>query len=73
MMPRNIGFASGLVLGLAVGGGGIGVAVTGAIADMYSISWGLLLLGLPIIAAIIGFVALPYPWKRWRNRGVLEA
>ncbi|MDD1675079.1 MAG: MFS transporter [Methanomicrobiales archaeon] len=63
MMPRNIGLVSGLVLGLAVGGGGIGVAITGAIADTYSLPGSLLLLILPILGAIICFFVLPYPWR----------
>ncbi|MDD1678495.1 MAG: MFS transporter [Methanomicrobiales archaeon] len=74
MMPRNIGLASGLVLGLAVGGGGIGVAVTGALADATSLSSALVLLPVPILAAIGCFLILPYPWrtigrKRMRSAG----
>jgi FSR family fosmidomycin resistance protein-like MFS transporter len=66
MMPRNIGLASGLVLGLAVGGGGIGVAVTGALADTTSLYGALSLLPLPILAAVVCFAVLPYPWKTLR-------
>lgn len=66
MMPRNIGFASGLVLGLAVGGGGIGVAITGALADISSLSAALSTL--PLIGAIGCFALLPYPWKVLQTR-----
>jgi FSR family fosmidomycin resistance protein-like MFS transporter len=64
MMPHHMGLASGLVLGLAVGGGGVGVAVTGALADATSLPAALILLPLPIIAAIVCFAILPYPWKQ---------
>ncbi len=64
MMPHHVGLASGLVLGLAVGGGGVGVAITGAIADATSLSTALILLPLPILAAIVCFAILPYPWKQ---------
>lgn len=69
MMPRNIGLASGLVLGLAVGGGGIGVAITGAVADTQSLFLALTLLSIPIVAAIVSYTILPYPWKiaPWRE------
>jgi FSR family fosmidomycin resistance protein-like MFS transporter len=63
MMPRNIGLASGLVLGLAVGGGGLGVAVTGALADATSLNSALSLLPIPVVAAIVCFTILPYPWR----------
>lgn len=69
MMPGNIGLASGLVLGLAVGGGGIGVAVTGALADSSSLEAALSTLPLPLLAAIGCFSLLPYPWKVLRRRG----
>jgi FSR family fosmidomycin resistance protein-like MFS transporter len=67
LMPRNVGLASGLVLGLAVGGGGIGVAVTGALADTTSLDSALILLPVPILAAIVCFAILPYPW-RWLGK-----
>ncbi len=66
MMPHNVGLASGLVLGLAVGGGGIGVAVTGALADTLSVETALSFLPLPILAAVICFIVLPYPWRTLR-------
>jgi FSR family fosmidomycin resistance protein-like MFS transporter len=69
MMPRNIGLASGLVLGLAVGGGGIGVAVIGALADATSLKSALSLLPVPILAAIICFTVLPYPWRLLDKKG----
>jgi FSR family fosmidomycin resistance protein-like MFS transporter len=67
-MPRNVGLASGLVLGLAVGGGGIGVAVTGALADATSLDSALILLPVPILAAIVCFAILPYPWRLLKKK-----
>jgi FSR family fosmidomycin resistance protein-like MFS transporter len=51
------------VLGLAVGGGGLGVAVTGALADATSLNSALSLLPIPVVAAIVCFTILPYPWR----------
>jgi FSR family fosmidomycin resistance protein-like MFS transporter len=63
LMPTNVGLVSGLMLGLAVGAGGVGVAVIGYIADLSSLFFALSLLVVPIIAAIILFLLIPYPWK----------
>ncbi len=55
MLPHNIGLASGLTLGLAFGMGGLGVAVSGAIADRFGLLpsiW--LMLVLPGIAGLLG-------------------
>ncbi|NVO66526.1 MFS transporter [Methanofollis tationis] len=65
VMPGNVGFASGLMLGLAVGAGGIGVAVSGVLADAFSLEAALSTLALPLIAAVALAVAVPYPWKRF--------
>ncbi len=61
--PGNVGLVSGLMLGLAVGVGGMGVAVTGWIADLTSLSVGLMTIPLAIVLAIPFFLAVPYPWK----------
>lgn len=63
MAPGNVGLVSGLMLGLAVGVGGMGVAVTGWIADLTSLSVGLMTIPLAIILATPFFLAVPYPWK----------
>ena len=63
LMPRNIGLASGMMLGLAIGFGGLGVAVNGMIADRYSLAAALGTIPLPIVAAMLLMIVLPYPWK----------
>jgi FSR family fosmidomycin resistance protein-like MFS transporter len=63
LLPGNIGLASGVMLGLAIGFGGLGVAVNGIIADHYSLHAAIATIPLPIIAAVILMALLPYPWK----------
>ena len=59
LIPKNQGMASGIVLGFAIGLGGLGVSVTGAIADASSISVGMLSLVLLPIAAFLIALLLP--------------
>lgn len=61
--PGNVGLVSGLMLGLAVGVGGMGVAATGWIADATSLSVGLMTIPVAIALAVPLFLAVPYPWK----------
>ncbi len=60
-LPRHLGMASGLIVGFAIGTGGIGVALLGSMADR----WGLpLALGVAAAMPFLGFVAacfLPEP------------
>ena len=68
LMPGNIGLASGLMLGLAIGVGGLGVAINGIIADHYSLAAALGTIPIPLIAAIVLMLVLPYPWKAYARR-----
>jgi FSR family fosmidomycin resistance protein-like MFS transporter len=52
-----------MMLGLAIGFGGLGVAVSGLIADHYSLGAALGTIPLPIAAAVVLMAFLPYPWK----------
>jgi FSR family fosmidomycin resistance protein-like MFS transporter len=63
LLPGNVGLASGIMLGLAIGFGGLGVAVNGIIADHYSLAVALATIPIPIAAAIVLMIMLPYPWK----------
>jgi len=59
LIPKNQGMASGIILGLAIGIGGLGVSVTGAFADAFGIAAAVYsLVALPVAAALIAF-ALP--------------
>ncbi|HOT94640.1 MAG TPA: MFS transporter [Methanoregulaceae archaeon] len=63
LMPRAVGLASGMMLGVVVGAGGIGVAITGLIADTWSLPFALTTV-LPLLAvATLLYAVLPYPWK----------
>lgn len=68
LLPGNVGLASGIMLGLAIGFGGLGVAVNGIIADHYSLAAALGTIPIPIIAAIFLMIILPYPWKTFRQK-----
>jgi MFS transporter, FSR family, fosmidomycin resistance protein len=67
LLPQNVGLASGMMLGLAIGFGGLGVAVSGLIADHYSLSAALGTIPVLIAIAVILMAVLPYPWKFLRR------
>ena len=52
-----------MMLGLAIGVGGLGVAVNGMIAVHYSLAAALRTIPVPIVAAMLLMIVLPYPWK----------
>lgn len=73
MMPGTPGLVSGLMLGLAVGAGGLGVAVSGYIADVAGLLTAMLLITVPVAASLVFFALVPYPWKHaWRNRDIVS-
>lgn len=56
-LPRHTGLASGLIVGFAVGAGGLGVTVLGWVAD----HWGLLTtLWICALMPVLGFVIAPF-------------
>ncbi len=67
LLPQNVGLASGMMLGLAIGFGGLGVAVSGLIADHYSLAAALGTIPVPIALAVILMALLPDPWKSIRR------
>jgi MFS transporter, FSR family, fosmidomycin resistance protein len=67
LLPGNVGLASGMMLGLAIGFGGLGVAVNGLIADHYSLAAAIGTIPIPIAAAVILMALLPYPWKSLKH------
>jgi FSR family fosmidomycin resistance protein-like MFS transporter len=52
-----------MMLGLAIGFGGLGVAVSGLIADHYSLGTALGTIPVLIAIAVVLMALLPYPWK----------
>jgi FSR family fosmidomycin resistance protein-like MFS transporter len=71
LLPENVGLASGVMMGLAIGIGGLGVAITGVIADQYSLAAALWSIPLLLFAAMLFMVVLPYPYKTWgRDRAL---
>ena len=67
LLPGDVGLASGIMLGFAIGFGGLGVAVNGIIADHYSLATALGTIPIPIVVAILLMCVLPYPWKTLRQ------
>ena len=72
LLPGNVGLASGIMLGLAIGFGGLGVAVNGIITDHYSLAAALATIPIPIAGAILLMCVLPYPWKMLRQRRIIS-
>lgn len=63
IMPSRVGMASGLMLGVAIGAGGIGVAINGMIADTYSLMTALYTIPILIVGAAALMVFVRYPWN----------
>jgi FSR family fosmidomycin resistance protein-like MFS transporter len=60
LMPQFVGLASGLILGLGFGTGGLGTAFSGFLADrfgLYSVMWVLALA--PVLAALLAAFIRP--------------
>jgi FSR family fosmidomycin resistance protein-like MFS transporter len=60
-LPRHAGMASGLIVGLAIGGGGLGVALLGAIADSWGLPVTLWICALMPVAGFLVALILPAP------------
>ena len=63
LLPGDLGLASGLLLGLSMGFGGLGVALIGGIGDAYGLTGSFLALLVITILAIPLFAVLPYPLR----------
>ena len=59
LIPRNQGMASGIIQGFAMGVGGLGVAITGIIADSAGITAGAFSLVLLLIVGVLFALAMP--------------
>jgi FSR family fosmidomycin resistance protein-like MFS transporter len=60
-LPRNAGMASGLIVGFAIGAGGVGVAALGWIADRYGLPTALWITAFTPLAAFVASRFLPAP------------
>jgi MFS transporter, FSR family, fosmidomycin resistance protein len=59
-MPRHLGTASGLVIGLSVGLGGVAAVALGRLADMTSLRTALFVAaGAPLVASVLAFMLPP--------------
>jgi len=63
MMPKTVCTAAALMLGLALGVGGLGVALIGYLADATSLGYALSLLFIPLVCSLVLFAIIPFPWK----------
>ena len=64
LFPRRMATAAGTIAGFAIGTGGIGVTLLGAVADRYGVTAAVHLINvLPAAGAILALF-LPLPWKQ---------
>ncbi len=67
LMPHNLGMASGLLLGLSMGMGGISTILLGWVADHWGIPAALQITFVLPILAFLSFLPIPYPPRQIRN------
>ncbi len=63
-LPRNAGMASGLIVGFAIGAGGLGVTALGAVADRWGLPAALTISALMPLAGFVTARFLPRPQDR---------
>jgi FSR family fosmidomycin resistance protein-like MFS transporter len=63
-LPRSPGMASGLIVGFAMGAGGLGVTVLGWVADRHGVPAALWISALTPLAAFVAARFLPAPRER---------
>jgi len=63
LLPGNLGVASGLLVGFAIGAGGIGVTLLGVIADHLGVPFALKSIGFLPLAGFLFSLMLQYPLK----------
>lgn len=71
-MPRNLGLASGVNLGLAFGMGGVGALLLGMISDRWGVVTGLEVVAALVVPALLLAIALP-PAERPAPRSTAAA
>jgi MFS transporter, FSR family, fosmidomycin resistance protein len=64
LFPHNLGVTSGLLVGFAIGAGGIGVTILGVLADHFSVLFAMKCIGvLPVLGLLLALL-LKYPVAR---------
>ena len=63
LMPRYIGVASGMMMGLCFAIGSVGAAVTAAMGDYIGLHTAMLLSAVPMLAGALLLIFIPYPQK----------
>ena len=63
LMPRYIGVASGMMMGLCFAIGSVGAAVTAAMGDYIGLHTAMLLSAVPMLAGAMLLIFIPYPQK----------
>lgn len=59
-MPQNLGMASGLILGLGMGVGGIGTTILGWVADQWGLPFTLHIIFILPLLSLLAFLFVPY-------------
>lgn len=59
-MPQNLGMASGLILGLGMGVGGIGTTLLGWVADQWGLPFTLHIIFILPLLSLLAFLFVPY-------------
>jgi FSR family fosmidomycin resistance protein-like MFS transporter len=72
LMPQNLGMASGLVLGMSLGIGGIATTSFGWVADHWGLPLTLQMIFILPILAFLTFLKVPDPF-RLPKKGELQA
>jgi len=63
-LPRNLGMASGMIVGFAIGTGGLGVAALGGLADRWGLPLALWVTALMPVGGFAASLFLPEPKPR---------
>ncbi len=69
LLPNNLGIASGLMAGFAIGTGGVGVTILGVVADHFGVPAALKSIMLFPLAGLLISCFIPYPARRKESPG----
>jgi len=73
LLPGNLGIASGLMVGFAIGTGGLGVTILGLVADAYGVPFALKTIMVLPIAGFVLSLLLKYPVRHASRVAAVEA